>query len=109
MLVKSDIHHPTTPAKHIELNGKFFALVSPEDFEEINRFRWYAKKSGFCIYACRGMRKDGRVIIIRMHRQIARTPADMICHHKNGNTLDNRRYNLENMVQFDHIKMHSWR
>lgn len=109
MLVKSDIHHPDTPAKRIDLGKGFFALVSPEDYEEINRHKWYAKKSFCRYYACRKVIRDMDAILERMHRIIAKTPANMVCHHKNGNSLDNRRANLLNMTLFDHTKLHSWR
>ena len=41
-----------------------------------------------------------------MHRLIAKTHYDMICHHRNRNSLDNRRANLVNMPKDDHHRLH---
>lgn len=39
-----------------------------------------------------------------MHREIMNTPKGMECHHKNGNTFDNRRKtNLENLTKQEHM------
>jgi len=109
MLVKSDITYPTSKAMKIDLGNGTYALVDEENYDEINSYRWYAKKSFHCWYACRKDFVDGKYRIIRMHRQIARTPADMVCHHINKISLDNRLLNLLNMTQYDHKIMHSWR
>lgn len=109
ILVQSDKHYDLGPAKKIPLNNGRFALVSPEDYEKINQHKWYAKKSLHKWYACRMTGKGIHRHIMRMHRYIAKTPADMLCHHQNLNSLDNRRKNLLNMTEFDHIKLHSWR
>lgn len=109
MRVKKDKNYPYTPSKQIALGNNRFALVSPEDFEEINKHKWYAKKSFHCWYACRKAIVDGKTVILRMHRVIAKTPDGMICHHGNSNSFDNRRDNLSNMTEFHHAKFYSWR
>ncbi|MBA7649713.1 hypothetical protein ES703_57511 [subsurface metagenome] len=109
MLVKSDKKFDLGPAKKIDLGKGFWCLVSPEDYEWINRHKWYAKKSFYRYYAVRRIFKNLRPKLELMHRRIAQTPADMICHHNNGNSLDNRRGNLLNMTYYDHKILHSWR
>jgi hypothetical protein len=42
-----------------------------------------------------------------MHRQITQARPDQVVHHKNGNTLDNRRENLEVTTPRDHHLMHA--
>ena len=81
--------------KKIKLaNGKGFALVDDEDYEELSRYHWQAKRRRHATYACRGARIDGRQTKINMHRQIMSAAADMEVDHVNHNGLDNQRSNL---------------
>ncbi|GAH45974.1 unnamed protein product, partial [marine sediment metagenome] len=48
------------------------------------------------------------IIFIRMHRIVADTTGVMICHHINGNSLDNRGANLQNMTRWEHAKYYSY-
>jgi len=41
-----------------------------------------------------------------MHRFVAQTPFGMVCHHKNGNPLDNRQANLANQSKLEHKLYH---
>jgi len=109
MIVQCDRGFPNTPAVRIPLQEPFFTLCDPELFDDFIRFHWYAKKSAGRYYACRKVTTETKVFFIRMHRVIAATPVDMVCHHINGNTLDNRRANLLNMTEFEHAKMFSYR
>lgn len=109
MLVKTDPDYPATPAARIPLQNGMYALVDPEWFDYLVQFHWYAKKSGYCWYACRKVTDGKRVWFIRMHRLIANTPDDLICHHINRKSLDNRRANLQNMSWFEHAKYYSYR
>lgn len=109
MLVKSDKNFPTNEGRKIDLGNGFFALVDEQDYERINRHKWYAKKSFYRYYAVRKIIKNGRPKFLFMHRVIAQTLPNMVCHHVNGNSLDNRRDNLLNMPYYDHKILHSWR
>lgn len=109
MIVKVDKGFPNTPIAEIPLQKGQVALVDPDWYDYLNRFHWYAKKSFHCWYACRKMKQYGKNIFIRMHRAIADTPRDLVCHHVNGNTLDNRSKNLQNMPEFEHAKYYSYR
>lgn len=109
MLVKVDKLCPSGSGKKIPLGNNRFAIVDAADYDLINQYKWYAKKSFHCSYACRKVVKNGKVIFLRMHRLIALTPTGWVCHHINGNTFDNRRANLLNMTLYDHTKMHSYR
>ncbi len=73
--------------KKIKLTKGKFALVNDEDFEYLNRWRWYCHSHGYAV------RKPKRVIIY-MHRLILNIPKGMFTDHKNLNKLDNRRSNL---------------
>lgn len=109
MLVKADKHYPQTAAARIPLSDSLFALVDPDWFDVLIQFNWYAKKSAYRWYAVRKICLNGHCWLVRMHRIIAETPPDMVCHHVNGFSLDNRRLNLQNMSWFEHTKMHSYR
>jgi hypothetical protein len=109
MLVQSEKDFPQTPFREIELRTDQVILVDPDLYDELSQFHWFLKRSACRSYVCRCVTIDGKKHFIRMHRLIAETPDDMVCHHINGNPLDNRRANLQNLYWYDHTKMHSWR
>lgn len=109
MLVKINEYLDIGPYKLIPLSVGLFAKVSPEDYEWLNKHKWYAKKSFSKYYAVRKVTTNGKVRYIWMSRAIACTRANEVCHHRNKDSLDNRRKNLQNLSYFDHVKMHSWR
>lgn len=90
----------------IKLTHGMTAIIDPEDFEEINKYFWHAKKSFSRWYAMRKVVKNGKEYWVRMHRQIMNTPIGQVTHHKNRRTMDNRRSNLENMFQQHHRYLH---
>lgn len=96
---------PLSNILYIELTFSKRAKVSASDFAALSKFSWRAAKSAHCWYAVRRIKLGEKTRTIKMHRQIACTPFDQICHHKNGQSLDNRRENLENMYPLEH-KMH---
>lgn len=93
----------------LPLTRGLFTKVDPERFDKLSRFKWTARKANHKYYAVRKYRKNGKQIFMHMHRHIAETPDGEIPHHQNDDSLDNRRANLLNMSEFDHIKRHSWR
>lgn len=109
VIVKTIDGYPTTPIARIHLGNNRWAIVDPERYEELICYHWIAKKSFNCWYAVRIKIRNGRKVFIRMHREIAETPDNMICHHINKDSLDNRRANLQNMSWWDHTKLHSHR
>lgn len=92
--------------RFIELTHGKRAIVDAELFDDLNKYHWQARKSFCRWYAMRKVVSNGREFWIRMHRQIMNTPRDQIVHHKNRNTLDNRRAELENMTQKNHKFLH---
>jgi hypothetical protein len=72
--------------KLIPLTQGQFAMVSPEDFEELSKNEWYFHKG----YAVRSVPGSG----VKMHRQILNAPKGVFVDHINRNGLDNRRSNL---------------
>ena len=84
----------------IELTQGQHAIVDTEDFEQLNKHKWYANKIGHSYYACRGSswnkEKDQWNEILRMHRVVLglKKGDGFEVDHINGDGLDNRRCNL---------------
>ncbi|MGD0784573.1 MAG: AP2 domain-containing protein [Sedimentisphaerales bacterium] len=73
-----------------------FAIVEPEDFEELNKYKWYAVNGGHTFYAVRPIYNENhKRTTIKMHRQIMQPERDKYVDHINHNGLDNRRENLQ--------------
>ncbi len=80
--------------RRIKLTGGKFAIVDPEDFEELNAYKWHAAKGGHTFYAIRSIYNKGHITTVKMHRQIINPPDGRVVDHKNHEGLDNRKANL---------------
>ena len=93
--------------KRIPLTQGKFALVDDEDFDRLNKYKWFAQKGPYTYYASRSYNIKGlyditkyplayRRLRIMMARQIMCLCADDPCvpDHKDHNGLNNQRYNL---------------
>lgn len=89
----------------IKLTYGMVALVDPVDWLLYNRPGWKAKKSRGGWYAYRIDLINGHYKYTYLHRLIANTPTGMVCHHRNKNGLDDRRYNLQNMTPQEHEQL----
>ncbi len=79
------------PFRRIRLTQAKYAIVDVEDFEQLNRFKWYLfETKNHKLYA---VRTQGRRNIF-MHRFIMNAPKGSIVDHVNRNGLDNRKANL---------------
>lgn len=99
---------PDAPFDFIKLQNGMFALCDPKWLFALMKLHWYAKKSRGRYYACAKVKVDGKTRFLRMHRIVAHTPADKVTHHINGNSLDNRVANLQNLTKFEHAKYYSY-
>jgi len=83
--------------RKIPLTQGKFALVDPEDYQELSKYKWFAIRSPRGFYAARSVgsnrRKTGQQTI-RMHQVILKPPEGKFIDHINHNGLDNRRSNL---------------
>ncbi len=109
MLVQTKPKFPNTPIAKIPLQNGMTAFCDPKWLEQLSTLHWHAKKSRSLFYACSKVHVDGKIKFIRMHQLIAHTPPNQVCHHINGNSLDNREANLRNMSEFEHAKYYSYR
>jgi hypothetical protein len=82
--------------RRIALTRGKYAIVDPEDYERLAKYRWQAVKSRNTFYAIRCSRRDrnGARKYYQMHREIMKIEDNKVCDHINGNGLDNRKANL---------------
>ncbi len=79
--------------KSIKLTQNKVALIDDEDFERVNKYKWYFKNPGYACNESVGL----------LHRFIMSTPKNMEVDHINHNKLDNTKQNLRNCsVQENH-------
>ena len=78
--------------KEIPLTKGKVALVDGVDYPRVAAFRWYAVETKNTFYAARlGGKGQSRVY---MHRFIVGAPEEQEPDHRDGNGLNNQRYNL---------------
>ena len=80
--------------RRIPLTQGKYALVDQDDFERLNKHKWYAVKSANTFYARRTKRAGKKYIAMRMHREVINPPDNLFVDHINHNGLDNRKANL---------------
>jgi len=73
--------------KIIKLTKEKFTLLDDEDFDEINKFKWQATKTGYATRNTKGK-------TIRIHRLVMNAPKGMMVDHIDHNTLNNQKSNL---------------
>lgn len=81
--------------KKIKLTQGKYALVDDEDFDELNKHKWFARydKCMEGYYALCHL-KDEKRTMVYMHRIIMNAPKGVEVDHINHDTLDNRKENL---------------
>jgi len=91
--------------KIINLTQGQSTQVDDEDFEKLNKYKWFAWfcKSTNSYYAIR-QTKGTPQIVVRMHREVVNCPKGKVVDHINGDTLDNRKENLRICTQGENTK-----
>lgn len=112
----SENEKSSKPSKNQILNWRDFALISlgngrraiidVEDIPRIRNYKWRAVKASRLWYVKTTVGPAGKRTDLSLHRMIARTPRDQVCHHKNRNSMDNRKENLDNMDPTCHSDLH---
>jgi hypothetical protein len=91
--------------KEVQLSKGFVAIVDDEDFDELNKRKWYAGKCGNKIYARADIGPAASRSRLFMHRIILDvTDKKLKVDHVNGNTLDNQKSNLRLASQKENIR-----
>jgi hypothetical protein len=83
--------------KEIQLTQGQVAIVDDWRFDELNRYKWYAKwdSSTQSFRAMHAFRlESGKQKVVFMHSYIMCTPSGMVTDHINRDALDNREENL---------------
>lgn len=83
--------------REIPLTKGKVALVSDEDYERLQRYRWSAIHDKVSDnYYARGVRhnEEGELCTISMHRAVLMAQPGVLVDHINHNGLDNQRENL---------------
>ncbi len=80
--------------RRIPLTKGKFAIVDPEDYNRLNKFKWRISSARLTYYAQRAQKVNGKWTSVMMHRQVIDVPDDMVVDHINHNGLDNRKANL---------------
>ena len=83
--------------RKIPLTQGKYAIVDPEDYKKLAKYKWYAKKCERRFYAERwGEKKQGSKTKgdLKMHREIMGDAEGKVIDHINHNGLDNRKANL---------------
>ena len=98
--------------KEIILGKGQVCLVDDEDFDELNKHKWYMDKVG---YARRASRRDKnyKQKSIFVHRVVMKAEKGEIIDHINHNPLDNRKENLRKVSHIENrmnnkSKGYSW-
>jgi hypothetical protein len=100
---------------YLELSKGLWTLVDFDDFIYFSKWKWSASfgSRGTKWYAIRrGHTSEGPLYgqRIALHREIMKCPAGMVVDHLNGNSLDNRRCNLEVITQAENMfRVANWK
>ncbi len=87
--------------KKIKLTQNQYALVDNEDFEYLNKLKWFVVKRRNNQF---GAAKWYKNKFIYMHRYITNCPDNQYVDHINGNPLDNRKCNLRICTNSENLR-----
>lgn len=91
----------------IFIGGGKTCLVDTDNWKLLQNYKWRAVKASRLYYAKTTVGQEPCRVDLSMHRMVARTGPNQVCHHKNRDSLDNRRSNLENMDPLEHGAYHT--
>ena len=92
--------------RKIKLNDDYIVIVDDYIYDFLRQYPWKVYRHQRCYYAKYTRQLNNRQVSVYMHRLIAKTPSGETCHHRNRQTLDNRRKNLVNMSKDAHRTLH---
>jgi len=70
------------PFRRIRLSQGKYAIVDPDDYPRLSRYKWYTAKGSHSFYAMRGQwsGKLKKRLTIMMHREILNVPEGMVAY-----------------------------
>jgi hypothetical protein len=81
--------------RRIPLTQGKYAIVDPEDYQRLIKYKWHANKAKNTYYAVRRVHVGfNKWKHIKMHREVLNPPDHLFVDHINHNGLDNRIANL---------------
>ena len=90
--------------RRIKLTRGQYAIVDPEDFEQLNQYKWNCTHYGYAMRAVSvGSGKGKKQAAVYMHAAVCPAPKGMITDHINRNPLDNRKANLRPATQKQNV------
>jgi|GEM_PF-184242 len=84
------------PFRRIPLGQQKYAIVDPENYEALTKYKWHICKGANTSYAKRNVSRfrNRKATTVFMHRQIMKLPGYLVVDHINYNGFDNRKANL---------------
>jgi hypothetical protein len=94
------------PFRRIPLNQGYYAIVDPDDYDRLRKYKWQVNKKNNTYYATRHkwLSEEKRRTTVSMHREIINVPAGMFVDHINHRGLDNRKANLRPATPADNAR-----
>jgi hypothetical protein len=82
--------------RRIPLTKGQIAIVDPDDYERLSKYKWSASEHGKTWYAVRReyLKDTKKERCIYMHREVIEIPQGMVVDHINRSGVDNRKRNL---------------
>ena len=83
--------------RRIPLTQGQYAIVDPDDYFKLNKYKWHTRKINNGFYAVHSRRlrgEKGKVEHVFMHREVLTVEEGQFVDHINRNGLDNRKANL---------------
>lgn len=80
--------------KEIKLTNGGVALVDDEDFEKLSSYKWHRHDERTLQYVRVALYGSGKQQILLMHRVVMNAPTGVDVDHRDGDGLNNQKYNL---------------
>lgn len=90
--------------RKIPLTKGKFAIVDPEDYERLSKYKWRVCIKRHTYYVQRAIKTRGKWTSVMMHRDIIKVGPGMVVDHINHNGADNRKANLRAAM----IEQNAW-
>jgi DNA polymerase-1 len=89
----------------IPLTQGKYAIVDPDDYRRLSKYKWYVVGRPGSQYAVRShTTKNVKRSAIYMHREVINAPDDFLADHINRNSLDNRKANLRPATRAQNVQ-----